>query len=98
MKVDLGLTLNSPRHPYPGGRFKNAYELLNLRALKILMLYKNHIFQCMNKIFYVEFQRVPFKFCSKYLTLTLKNVDIYCEYLVKLSCHNGLHCIRGADL
>ena len=31
----------------PGGRFKNAYELLNLRALKISMLYKNHIFQCM---------------------------------------------------
>ena len=30
-----------------GGRFKNAYELLNLRALKISMLYKNHIFQCM---------------------------------------------------
>ena len=30
-----------------GGRFKNAYELLNLRALKISMLYKNPIFQCM---------------------------------------------------
>ena len=28
------------------GRFKNNYELLNLRALKISMLYKNHIFQC----------------------------------------------------
>ena len=34
-------------HDLPGGRFKNAYELLNLRALKISMLYKNHIFQCM---------------------------------------------------
>ena len=32
-----------------GGRFKNAYELLNLRSLKISMLYKNHIFQCMGK-------------------------------------------------
>ena len=42
-----------------GGRFKNAYELLNLRALKISMSYKNHIFQCMDKIFCVEFQRVP---------------------------------------
>ena len=30
-----------------GGGIKNAYELLNLRALKISMLYKNHIFQCM---------------------------------------------------
>ena len=39
----------------PGGRFKNTYELLNPRALKISMLYKNHIFQCMGKIFCVEF-------------------------------------------
>ena len=27
---------------------KTAYELLNLRALKISMLHKNHIFQCMD--------------------------------------------------
>ena len=57
----------------PGGRFKNAYELLNLRALKISMLYKSHIFQCMGKIFCVEFQRVPLKFHTKYLAHTLKN-------------------------
>ena len=54
------------------GRFKNAYELLNLRALKISMLYKNRIFQCMGKIFCVEFQRVPLKFHTKYLTHTWK--------------------------
>ena len=59
----------------PGGRFKNAYELLDLRALKISMLYKNRIFQCMGKIFCVEFQRVPLKFHTKYLIHTLKNVD-----------------------
>ena len=59
----------------PGGRFKNAYELLNLRALKILMLYKNRIFQCMSKIFCVEFQRVPLKFHTKYLAHTLKDVN-----------------------
>ena len=59
----------------PGGRFKNAYELLNLRALKMSMLHKNHIFQCMGKIFCVEFQRVPLKFHTKYLTHTLKDVD-----------------------
>ena len=57
----------------PGGRFKNAYELLNLRALKISMLYKSHIFQCMGKIFCVEFQRVPLKLHTKYLTHTLKD-------------------------
>ena len=39
-----------------GGRFKYAYELLNLRALKISILYKkNHTFQYMGKIFCVEF-------------------------------------------
>ena len=59
----------------PGGRFKNANELLNLRALKIPMLYKNRIFQCMGKIFCVEFQRVPLKFHTKYLTHTLKDVN-----------------------
>ena len=58
-----------------GGRFKNTYELLNVRALKISKLHKNHIFQCMGKIFCVEFQRVPLKFHTKYLTHTLKDVD-----------------------
>ena len=58
-----------------GGRFKNTYELLNLRALKISKLHKNHIFQCMGKIFCVEFQRVPLKFHTKYLIHTLKDVD-----------------------
>ena len=59
----------------PGGCFKNTYELLNLRALKISKLHKKHIFQCMGKIFCVEFQRVPLKFHTKYLTHTLKDVD-----------------------
>ena len=58
-----------------GGRFKNTYELLNLRALKFSPVHKIHIFQCMGKIFCVEFQRVPLKFHTKYLTHTLKNVD-----------------------
>ena len=58
-----------------GGRFKNTDELLNLRALKISTLYKNHIFQCMGKIFCGEFQRVPLKFHTKYLTHTLNDVD-----------------------
>ena len=58
-----------------GGGFKNAYELLNLRALKISMLYKIHIFPYMGKIFCVEFQRVPLKFHRKYHTHTLKDVD-----------------------
>ena len=35
--------------------FKNLHELFNLKDLKILMLYEKHIFQCMGKIFWVEF-------------------------------------------
>ena len=35
------------RHPGSGGRFKNTYELLNLRALKFSYVNKIHIFQCM---------------------------------------------------
>ena len=70
---------------WPGGRFKNAYELLNLRALKIPMLYKNRIFQCMSKIFCVEFQRVPLKFHTKYLTHTLKDVSFIHRWNFKSS-------------
>ena len=66
-------------HLYLGGGgggvgwvFKNAYELLNLRALKNWTLYKKKsIFQCMDKIFCVEFQK---KNHTKYLTHTLKDV------------------------
>ena len=65
--------------PWPGGRFKNTYELLNPRALKISMLYKNRIFQCMGKIFCVEFQRFPLKFHTKYLIHRLKDM-IFIKY------------------
>ena len=57
-----------------GGRFKNTYELLNQRALKFSYVNKIHIFQCMGKIFCVEFQRYPLKFHTKYLTHTLKDM------------------------
>ena len=57
-----------------GGRFKNAYELLTLRALKISMFHKNFVFQCMGQILCVEFQRYPLKFHTKYLIHTLKDV------------------------
>ena len=56
-----------------GGRFKKAYKLLNLRALKFSPVNKMHIFQCMDKIFCVEFQREPLKFRTKYRTHALKD-------------------------
>ena len=59
---------------WPGGRFKNTYELWNQRALKFSYVNKIHIFQCMGKIFCVEFQRYPLKFHTKYLTHALKDM------------------------
>ena len=56
---------------WPGGHFKNAYELLNLRALKIQCCIKI-MFQYMGKIF----QRYPLKFKTKYLTHILKYVYV----------------------
>ena len=55
-----------------GGGFKNAFELLNVRALKFPLANEYHIFQCVGKIFRVEFQTIPLKFHTKYLTHTLK--------------------------
>ena len=54
--------------------FKTTYELLNLGALKFSAVDKIYIFQCMGKIFCVEFQRYPLKFHTKYLTHTLKDM------------------------
>ena len=56
------------------GISKNAYKLVNLKALKFSTQYKSHIIQCMVKIFCVEFQRYPLKFHTKYLIHTLKDV------------------------
>ena len=68
-----GYTWHKRKYDTSGGRFKNTYELLNLRALKFSPVNKIDIFQCMGKIFCVEFQRVPLKFHTKYFTHTLKD-------------------------
>ena len=67
------------------GHFKNVDELLNLRALKISMLHENDIFECMGKIFCVEFQRVPLKFHTKYLTHIMMDVDFIHRWKFKSS-------------
>ena len=46
-------------------RHLDGCDLLNLKALK---------FQCMAQIYRAEFQRIPLKFHTKYLTLILKNL------------------------
>ena len=51
-----------------GDPFKNAYDLLHLRALKFSHLNKMHIFQCMGEIFCVEVQReIPHKISHPYI-------------------------------
>ena len=70
----MNLTKCASCNGLAGGRFKNTYELLNQRALKFSYVNKIHIFQCMGKIFCVEFQRYPLKFHTKYLTHTLKDM------------------------
>ena len=55
-----------------GRGFKNMYGLLNLRACKFSFINKLHIFQCIGKIFCVEFQMFHLKFRKKYHTHTLK--------------------------
>ena len=59
------------------GHFKNTYELLNLRALWFSHVNEIYIFQCMGKIFCVEFQRYPFKFHTKYLFPYIERYDFY---------------------
>ena len=71
----------------PGRRFKNIHKLLNLRAPKIALLYKNCIFECMG-IFCVEFQRYPLKFHTKYTTNWWKDMYFFTgEILRALRAH-----------
>ena len=65
-------------HIGAGGRFKNTYELLNLRALNFSPVDKIHIFQCIGNIFCVEFQRYHLKFhttkTAAFEILALQNI------------------------
>ena len=67
------------------GRLKNAYELLYLRVPEISMFDKNCIFEWMGKVFCVEFQRVPLKFHTKYLTHTFRDVYLVFRWKFKSS-------------
>ena len=57
--------------------------LTNLWALKFLLLNKVHIFQCMVKIFYMDFQRVPLKVHTKYLNPYIERCNFHT--LLKIS-------------
>ena len=74
-----GHKISNPGNGARRGRSKSVYEILNLnlRALKISMLYKNEIFQCMGKIFCVGFQRVSLKFHTKYFDPYIERCRFY---------------------
>ena len=68
----FGLSLILIHEPC-GAEGSKMLELVYLRTLKFSLINKLHIFQCMGKIFCVEFQREPLKFHIQYLTQTLKD-------------------------
>ena len=72
----MSCSLSDKAFELQGGRFKNTYELLNLRALKFSPVNKIHMFQCTGKIFCVEFQRYPLKLHTKYFPYT-ERYDFY---------------------
>ena len=76
-----------------GGCLKNAYELINLNALKSSLLNKLHIFQCMCKIFCGEFQRVVLIFYIKCFTHKLKDMTFIQCWKFKSSWTYELVCI-----
>ena len=49
-----------------------------------ILLYKDNTFQCMGKIFCVEFQRYPLKLHTKYLIHTLKDVCLIPRLKIKI--------------
>ena len=78
-------------------RLKNAYEFLNLRALKISMLNKNRIFQCMDKIFCVEFQGTLWNSTQNILPIYCKLCILFrCEDLKALRFKSPITFLKGS--
>ena len=67
-----------------------------LRALKISHVNKMHIFQCIAKLFCVEFQREPLKFHTKYLTHILKDTIFIQHWNFKSSWLRAHKCFWNA--
>ena len=79
------------------GRSKNAYELLNLIAVKIATLHKNCFFQCMGKIFCVEFRRYNMKFNR--ISYPLKDVHFIINLTIAVPlAPNGRQGITGINV
>ena len=75
------------------GAFQKGYEILKLGALKSSLLNRLHIFKCMDRIFCAEFQRVPLKFHTKYLSNTWKDMTSVPSWKFKSSEIYELVCV-----
>ena len=73
LKLEIFGTADCRMCPSWGGGSKWLYQLENVGALESSLFSKLHIFQCVGKIFCMEFQRYPLKFHTIYLTHTLKD-------------------------
>ena len=87
-------------HPgayYTRGRFKNVYELANLRALKFSILNKNRLFQSMRKLFGIwiwiasnlSFENMTLVSISEYHTLQSNELWIWGAFTYKSSTEEG---------
>ena len=63
LRVVWSIVLKFWRHLW--ARFKNSYETLTIRALTVSMAYNNHVVQCMDRLFHVEFQGYTLEFLAK---------------------------------
>ena len=91
----------------PWGCFKNTYELLNVRALKFPPVDKIHIFQCMDKIFCVDFKGTIWNSTQNILPIHWKIWFLYIEIVralrfkssyVFLKCPQMCHQCAGVLL
>ena len=69
----------------PGGQFKTLMSSKILGLLNFSLWIKIYIFQCMGKIFCVEFQRYLLQFHTKYLIYTLKDTIFIQHWIFKSS-------------
>ena len=75
------------------GYFKNSYELLNLTALKFSPVNKIHSFQCMGKIFCMEFNDKIFMKLWNQRAVTVKSSWAFLKRFKFLTHSHKIHSI-----
>ena len=79
----------------PTGAFQKHFHAHESRSPSISLLNRIQIFQCIGKIFCVEFQGVPLKFHTKYLAHTLKDMFfLQCHRIQIFQCIGKIFCVE----